>query len=282
MKIYLTLLLLNLYLISFGQGIDTQLQEIRKRFYGLNDVELKMEKIDSLEFYFSADQLKKVIIKNDKDIHEYYFDLKFMENQAYFIYTINYSENAKNENRYYFEEDHLIRWLDNQKEVTLGSDISCITELKLIATSNDVLTILNNYRLNKINPSYESKALKIKEIIEHIDTKELRPDTVEVKDVPEEAYFFYEIIYYDRLGNEVKLLSFEGGDHAASTEVSYFQNDQIIYTLVKGGDVFGHSYQTHTYYDNGKQFRYKSERYVTGNWGMCENFMHTYIPKLSH
>ncbi|WP_271769914.1 hypothetical protein [Aquimarina algiphila] len=88
-----------------------------------------------LEGYFKNVELKKIITsyygEMGKLIEEYYLwndQLFFVFTQAYSYNMPMYMEDSKvikiNENRYYFYNDKLIRWLDSQKEKVIKSNFA--------------------------------------------------------------------------------------------------------------------------------------------------------------
>ena len=283
MKILLQLLLLVTCFSAMAQNTtDDQIAEIRSRFYGLNKVELTQLNIDGAKYYFHNDKLRKVVHEHHNQVYEYYFDLEYISDHAYFIYTIALSDKA--ENRYYFGKDkQLIRWLDpGKKEVYLDEDGACVKNALLTSLATDVLTRHNNYRLNQKHPNYSEMVKRIDMAIDKFPDFYLQKDTVEVDNVPDEYYYSHKVEFRDQTGIRRKFLSFTGGDHGSETTTSYYdRNGNLIYEHQESGDVFGHSNARHVYWTKGKIFRTIDMSTVRDPCSNRGEFEHTFVPKIS-
>lgn len=277
------LLLLNCFSAIGQNSTKDQIEEIRSRFYGLNKVELTSLKIDSNEYFFENDKLRKVVQESSNQSFEYYFDLDYISNYAYFIFTIDRNNNKQKENRYYFGKDNdLILWLNPDKqEVDLNDESNCIKKLELIALATDILTSYNNYLLNKKHPDYDELVDYINLEISKYSQAELKKDTIEINSVPEEYYYSHKVEFRNRKGQKIKSISFSGGDHGSQTTTSYFNlNGNLIYEHQKSDDVFGHSNSRHFYWKDDKIFRTIEMATVNGDWNNCRQFQHTFVNKI--
>ncbi|MDN5200045.1 hypothetical protein QQ008_01700 [Fulvivirgaceae bacterium BMA10] len=286
MKQVCSLLLLLFNFNVFSQSnVENHIQEIRKRYYHLinDDVNLVKSKIGKYNYYFEENHLRKVSYKTDSFKCEYYFDEDFIRDYAYFIYTVQGSDDQKIENRYYFAKDNLlIRWLDRDKrEVKEENKNYCERQLKLIAKSTDLLTILRNHRLENLHPDYKNWVGQIDSKVKKLMALNLVPDTTQVNNVPDEYYYSHTVEFKNSSGILVKHVEFHGGDHGSSTSTSFFDlSGRKIYELTEGGDVFGHSNVTHQYFNNGEPFRIIYEKTVHGDYGNCTQFSHKYVAEI--
>ncbi|MEQ9373712.1 MAG: hypothetical protein RIG68_00915 [Imperialibacter sp.] len=285
MKNFFLVLVLLVPATILGQdAVEDRIQQIKSRFYSLTNNTLTKLQLEGFEFYFQNGNLKKVISRTNTNIYEYYFDLDYTSHHAYFIYTIDDKNGKKLENRYYFgKDDHPIRWLGpDKKEVDLESEGGCEQPLLLISKSTDFLIMYNNYLLSKKNPSYSSVVEEIDEKMKDFSNRSLLSDTIEVENAPEEYYYSHKVLFSSQSGKKIKLLSFSGGDHAATTTTSFFDsNEQVMFEIEENRDVFGHYRLTHGYFKDGDLFRRVAFSSVSGNWGRCRDFQYAFIPEFS-
>ncbi len=135
MKILVFLITLAIFNSSYitAQTEEDMVKLIRQQFKTIND-ELKSYRSEfssgtdeesgadwSVNEYFKGEQLMKVEEKYFGDMTENYNQYYYWNNQLFFIFT-NYtyympdeSGSIVTENRYYFNKNKLIRWLDSEK-----------------------------------------------------------------------------------------------------------------------------------------------------------------------
>ncbi|MCL6264910.1 hypothetical protein [Flagellimonas myxillae] len=285
MKNILLIFLFPIAFTVYGQtSIQNQINQIKERYYGLNKSKLTRVTIKNHHFYLQNDKIKKVVSEIDTIRYEFYYDLDWIPHYAYFIYTTNSESANLKENRYYFgHENNLIRWIDSNKSLVVLDKSHCLKRLKLIAHSKDLLTIYNNNLQENKNPEYSSYVNTINSKILELTPKIIDIDTVEILDIPDDAYFSHKVEFKNRFGTKIKSLSFTGGDHSTETKTSFFNNKgNIICTIFEGNDVFGHSYTSKMYYQENKLFRTIRSSSTIGDWGdyNCRDFRHTYINKI--
>ena len=279
-------LFISAHFITYSQnGVENQIQEIRKRYYYVNGgkVHLAKHSIKEYDYYFENGKLRKVIYKTDEYNYEYYFDEEFIKDYAYFIYTIDCTNGGKDDNRFYFgNKERLIRWLDPQKrEVGRNSDIFCQKNFELIAKAADILTILNNERNDDARPKFSVMTRAIDEVIEAKSKLTLTVDTVSVEDIPEESYFSHEIAYRDGEGKLVKTLDYQGGDHGSSTTTTFYDDSENkILVLEEEGTIYSPDTINKHYYKSTRKFRTVIIKSVDREWEGCGSFKYVYLPRI--
>ncbi|WP_190809651.1 hypothetical protein [Flagellimonas sp. S3867] len=279
-------LILLISFSGFGQDVvESQIKEIRKRFYALDNSKLSMVAVEDYHFYLQDGNIKKVTYENGSTRYECYFDLDFIPNHAYFIYVTENRGNGPHENRYYFsEEGELIRWVNHGKNEVILNGQTCVIKSKLIAQSKDLLTIYNNHLLNNENPQYRRLVFEIRTEVNDMLTKVLVPDTTEILNVPDEFYFSHTVEFNDKNGKRIKSLSFIGGDHGYQKDTAFFNKiGQILYKVSKNKDIFGRSSSRYEYYKQGELFRTVEQISVNHEkWSssICIGFNHIYADEI--
>ncbi len=287
MKPILFLLAFSLSLSAIAQNpADVQIQEIRNRFYRLQDgkVKLKELQLDHCTYYFEQDHLlRKVVEKEGNTTREFYFDLDWVSDIAYFVYTYEESNGRRYDNRYYFNTDQsLIRWLDGDKQiVSPEEEYYCAEEKEYQARAEDMRTRLRNHRSNEAHPDHLRWETAINQQREAIDQLTLLVDTTEIIDAPEEYYYSETIEYRYPGGTLARKVYAQSGDHGGSAETTYYdQNGQLIYRKNEEGNVFGGTSVKHEYFRSEQVFRTRTERSAHSYNDECEGYRHAFLPTI--
>lgn len=107
----------------------------------------------SLKGYFKDGELRKMTTRYEDDFERLIEEYYFWDNELFFVYTqldvdyphdelSNYQSETPGQNRYYFHNDNLIRWLDPEKEEVVASKFSSkeakiLSEVRYLRTQLD-------------------------------------------------------------------------------------------------------------------------------------------------
>lgn len=107
----------------------------------------------SLKGYFKDGELRKMTTRYEDDFERLIEEYYFWDNELFFVYTqldvdyphdelSNYQSETPGQNRYYFHNDNLIRWLDPEKEQVVASKFSSkeaqiLSEVRYLRTHLD-------------------------------------------------------------------------------------------------------------------------------------------------
>ncbi len=281
----LCLIILLLFIQQFSFSQETEIQEIRDRFYALSNegISLRKQLIDDLEFYFKDNNLKKVVSKSENRIAEFYFDLNYIKDHAYFIYTIDSHGDQRLENRFYFQKGgEMIRWLNpDKKKVSKGDKSYCPTGKEMIAQSKDMLIKLKNEPANQKYPGHARLMKLIDSIVVAIEKLELVGDTIEIQSLHDDQGSTYAttIKYKSVSGQLLKTLTFSQDDHRDYSTNTYFDqlNNKICETR-RSSYIFGGGSEIRKYYDDNQLIRTSSSVIESSPPGPeCFSYHHTFV-----
>lgn len=107
----------------------------------------------SLKGYFKDGELRKMTTRYEDDFERLIEEYYFWDNELFFVYTqfdvdyphdelSNYQSETPGQNRYYFHNDNLIRWLDPEKEEVVASkfsskEVKILSEVRYLRTQLD-------------------------------------------------------------------------------------------------------------------------------------------------
>jgi hypothetical protein len=107
----------------------------------------------SLKGYYKNGELRKMTTRFESDFERLIEEYYFWDNELFFVYTqldsydlptdlSNYQGDMPGENRYYFHNNNLIRWLDPEKEEVVASKFSSkesqiLSEVRYLRTRLD-------------------------------------------------------------------------------------------------------------------------------------------------
>ena len=110
---FLLVLLLPFLSVHAQSETESTIKEIRRLFYSLKEAEMDKDSSRDVISYSQNNFLKKVVVDFVDERTEYYYDIDYNSEGAYFIFSFEKTENGKIENRYYFDRDgNLIRLID--------------------------------------------------------------------------------------------------------------------------------------------------------------------------
>jgi len=169
MKTNFTIIALLFFCIQVlqAQNENDPIKEIKDEFslinkklkdYKLVEKEANEESTEggSMKGYYENEQLRLLHCEFFGEMGKITEDYYYKDNQLFFVYTIktDYSapiyveestEIATEENRYYIDNEKLIRWLGkDKKEVKNGSEAFKMAELNIKTESNRVLNLFKN------------------------------------------------------------------------------------------------------------------------------------------
>lgn len=269
---------------EYQQRIENhkQIEKIRIDFYALQKMRLQRITLDTVDFFFDKDKIRKVVVRGLDKISEYYYNDTIENKGAYFVFEVD-SEGSKNEGRFYFKDDRLIRWLDSSGSDGDDDTSFCFKERKIKARSMDLITLWHNRQAEDAKPSFPDKVKAIQRQVIELNNKKLEADTIHVQEVTEEYYYSHKIRFLDPEGILVKVESSEGGDHAGSTRTTYYNTSGMkIYEHYKHDDAFGQNGLTEQYFEDGILFRSIFHMSLSGHFGGCYDFKHVMIPRIEN
>ena len=213
--------------------------------------------MDTLKYYLRFGEPNKINVVRGATHFEFYYDSELNSRGAYFVLA---KEGKDTVNRFYFKDDRIMKWINVRlKEVSPNHSLFHYNEITLNNRSNDLLTILNNYKSNKANPHYQERTRVIDELVAKLEKVKTHPDTIKSVNTPEDGgYFEININYLDTLNNIIKQVMINGGEHGGSQYKKYLHHKKIICEIEESNSWVGSDdwyIDTYTYYHQGKVFR---------------------------
>ncbi len=258
----------NLF-ISLKKEIENQITEqeiiskIRLAYKKINSGnkhkgQTKQEIGDSLWGIYTKEKL--TVVDNEKDIrYEYYYDDHLNNEEPFFIYT---REKSK-ENRYYFYDGHIVRWVDENKQHRAVADALNAPEHGICKRAREHKILFNNNlaiknkRNNEMVDSIDMLCGHIYFRVEAGMYEQSKLDTIGEGD-----YSAIEEEYTDSLGNVVfasqSSISLAGGIERKTETNEHYYNGELIksYESVEESDMnITKSYYVLSYYSTNGEFR---------------------------
>ena len=251
---------LRLLLIFFLIGSSANAQDaevitqIKNQFAAINKVlptALK-KSIDNVTYFIIDNKIVKANLRTDSLNYEFYYK---NETSGQFFFVMSTKERS---NRYYFEREDLIKWMEDKKEINSTDQRWPYYSRFLFNLAADLKVIYRNFIQNQANKLYAEKVTSIDYLIDSIDRLKTKVDTVSKTINKAELYWEWEFAYYDANNKRVKSMRKIATDHGESEALTYYVNGKTICEIERRHSWSGTSEwynETLYYYEKDNVFR---------------------------
>lgn len=221
---------------QFGQEtVEARVKVIRQKFKIANAAtNYEVITVDTCRFFLQNDTIKKMVKRVGEDeLYEFYVDYKKEQYQPYFIFHQYKMEGKTWQNRYYFHEGSLIKWIDKDKEVVDAEsvkfyckniDINGVFQQAMIDWQNEQL---------EITPEMFAKKEQIDEQVEAIELllkdtslyKKVLIDEYQEEGSPQSKTH----AFYAKNGEKIAEKTVYTDSHTGELTDVYFSNNQRIF-----------------------------------------------------
>jgi hypothetical protein len=215
---------------------DSVVKKIREYFYPTNQKSKTYQKYSTqkkiTEYigFYEANDLRKIIIKNNQDVTELYYHDDLSKFDPYFIFEIKNNQGEKIENRYYFYKGGLIKWIDSKKENIIEGRVLLKKEKNLKNLIENSSAIVNNQKVLSQNNWLIGKKNSIDSLKNAYDMNKDAWEIIEVNCKEcEETSEYDDDIYWVYNGDTLIHENNGGADHGGCKTTKYYMSKKLYF-----------------------------------------------------
>ncbi len=256
---------------------EREISLIEQKLYSINQTAASLEHItiDSITCYLQQGKLVKITVASESNalLTEYYYD-EILPKQAYFVHSTQFvaTESYLAAQQYYFIQDTLIRWIDENKQPVSDTSMAYFYKSKeLLFRSVDLFARWKNHQYDMQHEYYQGLVRdidRLKDQMEHTKYT-MVGDSADREHRIEAEGFEESIRFYDAQGALAIYYTGYGGPHGTERIHEYYYQKQMICSVTENtywqhlylpayNNLYGTSQNASickTYYQQGKRFR---------------------------